>query len=236
VSGVVTFGVAVLFGGNPRRAAAATFLSDELPKLKVGLATLEDLVAHWDERTLNCRFAEVNRELLRADQKKALLEEATKNALMQKDGAAVQTVCKRDPEAVRLALGLDDRLREKNGVPAAFAAPGLYAALDTAAAPNTSLRGADAVIRRGLEYVDDDFDEYVAAEEAWLEAISALDTASYASGAADFGAIVSTEAGDSDRPGAGDARFLDDARRAAVKARAALAVIVGILDKAAAAA
>lgn len=230
-AGVFILGTAhlVLVQGG-RAGATVPFKSEDLKALEVGLEALNDLLMNWDEQTLNCNYAEVNSELLSSRRKSDLLEEAKKNALMQKEGTSIRRLCKRDPEKVRITLGLDSRLNAKSGVPSAFAAPGMYKSLNEASRTNSPLVNADRLIRRGLEVIDDKLEEYVAAEEEWLQAISALDSASYASGAADFGAIVSTSAiagstGD-------DARFLAEAKRAAVKARDALTVIVGILRNA----
>lgn len=185
--------------------------------LRRGLGELEDLVDNWEERTLNCNYAEVNNDLLGNDRKADLLIEAKKNALMTKDQGAVRRVCKRDPEQVRLVVGLDSKIKEKTGVPTAFStAP-------REVKKESSLIGADRLIRQGLDRVDpDNFEDYVEAQEAWLQAISAVDASSYASGAADIGAIISSTTGDS--------QFLDETRKSVVKARDALRIIVAILS------
>lgn len=216
---------------SDRAGAAVPFKSEDLKALEVGLEALNGLLANWDEETLNCNYAEVNSELLSSGRKSDLLAEAKKNALMQKEGTSIRRLCKRDPEKVRITLGLDTRLNAKSGVPSAFAAPGMYKSLNEASRTTSPLVNADRLIRRGLEVIDDKLEEYVAAEEAWLQAISALDSASYASGAADFGAIVSTSANAAGST-ADDARFLAEAKRAAVKARDALTIIVDILRNA----
>lgn len=179
--------------------------SNDVTQLKAGLDSIDDLLNNWNERTLNCRYAEVNKELLGT--KKELLEEASKNALMSKNA---KTVCKRDPEFVRIIFGLDT-VKKKNSVPAMFREVDLEM-------PTSTLVGADRLIRRNLGAVDD-IDAYVAAEEAWLEAMAALDTSSYASGAADFAAIV----------GGDSSAFLDDTRKATLAARDALRTIVSLL-------
>lgn len=188
-------------------ALASTAPASDLTQLKAGLAAIDDLVTNWKDRTLNCRYAEVNKELLRT--KKELLEEASKNALMSKNA---KTICKRDPEFVRVLLGLDT-VKKKNSVPAMFREVEVEM-------PTSTLVGADRLIRRNLVNVDD-VDAYVAAEEAWLEAMAAIDTSSYASGAADFGAIV----------GGDNSAFLDDTRKATLAARDALQIIVTLLEQ-----
>ena len=59
----------------PARAA-----DDDLPTLRRGLLDLEDLVQNWKERTTNCNYAEVNRDLLGSQNKAALLKQASENA------------------------------------------------------------------------------------------------------------------------------------------------------------
>ena len=198
----------------PWKVCAEDDLSSDLGKLKAGLIALEDLVTNWDERTLNCKYAEVNRELL--SKKKELLEEASKNALMSKSDTVTTTLCKRDPEAVRLLLGLDTNIKKKGGVPSAFADKGIYDA------PKAStLVGADRIIKRRLKDAND-FDAYVEAQEDWLRALSALDSSTYASGAADFSALIVASDGE-DRSGS---QLLNDAKRNAVQARDAIRIIV----------
>ena len=93
---------------------------DDLATLRRGLLDLEDLVQNWKERTTNCNYAEVNRDLLGSQNKAALLKQASENAAVAK-GSAVKTLCKRDPEAVRRILGLDGKLNAKS---APLLAPG----------------------------------------------------------------------------------------------------------------
>ena len=107
------------------------------------LPDLEALVDNWQERTVNCKYAEVNRGLLETSAKQELLVESTKNALVVKNSKAVKTLCKRDPEVVRQVMGLDGKLNAKGGPPAAFA-PGASREIKSAAAdPNSPLVDAD---------------------------------------------------------------------------------------------
>mgnify|MGYP004087414357 FL=1 len=214
----------------PRAAGAAADSTPaaDLALLRRGLADLEALVDNWQERTVNCKYAEVNRGLLETSAKQELLVESTKNALVVKNSKAVKTLCKRDPEVVRQVMGLDGKLNAKGGPPAAFA-PGASREIKSAAAdPNSPLVDADRMIKRGLKTIDDDLEAYIEAEELWLQAISTVDAASYTSGSADFGSIVSTASDGS----AKDSALLEDARRGAIQARDALRCIVGILAKA----
>ena len=227
--GLAVGAAAVLAPGGAAVGASDSSAAADLALLRRGLRDLEGLVDNWQERTVNCKYAEVNRNLLGASSKAELLEESKKNALIAKNSKAVQTLCKRDPEVVRQVLGLDGRLNQKGGPPAAFA-PGAFRETKAAAEdPNSALVDADRMIKRGLKVIDDDLDAYVEAEEAWLQAISAVDAASYTSGSADFGSIVSTASDGSTK----DSALLEDARRAAIQARDALRTIVRILNKAA---
>ena len=168
---------------------------------------IDELLRDWDAKTLNCNYAEVNRELL--SKKKELLEEASKNALMSK--TAIKTICKRDPEYVRLVLGFDSEVQKKSSVPTMFAEKRPEEQIVS------TLVGADSIIKRCLALADDT-DTYVAAEEDWLQAIAAADSATYAA-RRDFSSVVIASDDDNNTS-------LNDARRATAKARDALAIIV----------
>ena len=209
-------------GGAPAPARSAEGEGDAA-RLARGLRDLDALVGDWKGGTTDCRYADVNRRLLAADAKADLLREATTNALMNKSGASVTVSCRRDPEAARLVFGLDSKRRTQTG-PLLGRAPG------AAAAPvPDALRGADRAIARARRtLVDaDDLGAFVAAEEAWLEAVAALDGATYASGASDIGALGVASAGEG---AAGGAALLDGtARDSAVNARDALRTVVSLL-------
>ena len=50
---------------------------------------MDTLLANWEEMTTECNFGEVNRNLLEAKNKLALLEAAKTNALFNKDKTMV---------------------------------------------------------------------------------------------------------------------------------------------------
>ena len=50
--------------GLAAQLTPAQAADDDLPTLRRGLLDLEDLVQNWKERTTNCNYAEVNRDLL----------------------------------------------------------------------------------------------------------------------------------------------------------------------------
>lgn len=103
----------------PARASAAesSYSKADFTRLKRGLYQLEVLLDQWDEATLNCNYAEVNKDLLSSDNKQALLSAASESALFAK-GTTTKNICKRDPEVVRKVMGLTDSIRGKNGPPA----------------------------------------------------------------------------------------------------------------------
>ena len=142
---------------------------------------------------------------------------------MSKDSKAITTICKRDPEVVRLVLGLDSGLKKKASVPRMFDERTKEEREGPAASP---LVGADAALRRLRKTVDDDdLVDFIEAEEAWLSAVSAAASAAYASGVADFGAIVSTTQNSQ------DSALLKDSKDAVIRARDALRLLVAIVDK-----
>ena len=181
-------GAAATAGLAAQLAPPAYAADDDLPTLRRGLLDLEDLVQNWKERTTNCNYAEVNRDLLGSQNKAALLKQASENAAVAK-GSAVKTLCKRDPEAVRRILGLDGKLNAKS---APLLAPGAARQERlNAEDQNAALADADRMIRKGLEFTSD-LDGYVEANEKWLRAVSAIDSATYSSRSQDLGAVIST--------------------------------------------
>ena len=207
-------GAAASAGLAAQLAPPAHAADADLPTLRRGLLDLEDLVQNWKERTTKCNYAEVNRDLLGSQNKAALLKQASENAAVAK-GSAVKTLCKRDPEAVRRILGLDGKLNAKS---APLLAPGAARQERlNAEDQNAALADADRMIRKGLEFTSD-LDGYVEANEKWLRAVSAIDSATYSSRSQDLGAVISTTAG--------GAEVLDSALSSVVEARDALRVVV----------
>eukprot|EP00617_Octactis_speculum_P005464 CAMPEP_0185776514 /NCGR_PEP_ID=MMETSP1174-20130828/85918_1 /TAXON_ID=35687 /ORGANISM="Dictyocha speculum, Strain CCMP1381" /LENGTH=204 /DNA_ID=CAMNT_0028464495 /DNA_START=173 /DNA_END=787 /DNA_ORIENTATION=- len=192
---------------------------DDISRLKLGLAQLDILLADWDSATLNCKYAEVNKQLLEDKNKEALLDAATQNAMFDK--GSTKSICKRDPEIVRLVLGLTDKIKGKSGPPAMFATPGIYRTDET----EFYLVGADKLIEMGLKTLDDNFDAYVSAQERWIEAKSALNGMSYVSGVADLGAIL--QASDAKSPS--NSGYLDASKLYAEQCRDSLKIVVGLL-------
>ena len=62
-------GAAATAGLAAHLAPPARAADDDLPTLRRGLLDLEDLVQNWKERTTNCNYAEVNRDLLGSQNK-----------------------------------------------------------------------------------------------------------------------------------------------------------------------
>lgn len=69
-------------------------------RLRSGLDQLNFLLDHWEEATTNCNYVEVNKNLLRAENKAELLDAASKNVLFDKERSS-RGLCKRDAEAIR---------------------------------------------------------------------------------------------------------------------------------------
>ena len=210
-------GAAAAAGLAVQLAPPALAADDDLATLQRGLLDIEDLVQNWKERTTNCNYAEVNRELLGSQNKQALLKQASENAAVSK-GNAVKTLCKRDPEAVRLILGLDGKLNAKN---APLLAPGAGRQERLNAEDRKApLADSDKMIKKGLEYVSD-LDAYVDATETWLQSIASIDSATYSSRSQDMAAIT----------GQGDAQVLDSALANVICARDALRTVVQLRKK-----
>jgi hypothetical protein len=117
----------------PAHAKAATATTNPLPELVEAQTTLGLLLDNWKRATVDCTFADVPRELLEQKNKELLLEKAATNALFDKS-ASIET-CKTTNRIVRDYLGV------------------------TGKGP---LVGMDKKLKRGMEYLDDDLDSYVA--------------------------------------------------------------------------
>jgi hypothetical protein len=74
--------------------------ADNLELLRSALRSIDELFAGWAERTTNCKFGEVRRELLETQNKEALLKAAETMALFDKEKTMV-TLCKRDPSPIQ---------------------------------------------------------------------------------------------------------------------------------------
>ena len=206
----------------------------DLARLKLGLKQLSQLLDNWNEATLNCNYAEVNRGLLATENKEELLDAASTSALFNK-GKTMKTLCKRDAEVVRSIMGVASEKLTKAGPPAAFAAKGLYASLDQQNEINNArpLTGIDPVIKRGFKAVEDP-ESYLDAMERWAQAKAGLVATSYASGVADFSSIMAAEGDAGDGSGEGDTSsdpsYLESSRKYCIEARAALQDIVVLLS------
>ena len=204
----------------PTRAAQPTE-EEDLGRLREGLRQLTILLENWDEATLNCKYAEVNRELLTADKKEELLDAASKSVLFNK-GNATKTLCKRDAEIVRYVMGVGGEKNKKSGPPVMFAARGIY---DKDKEMPQPLLNVEPVIKRGFLYLSDNQDAYLEASENWSRAKSGLSANSYASGVADMSSIISTSEGKDE-----SSSYLETSRKFAVAAKEALGEIVQLLE------
>lgn len=80
--------------------------ADNLELLKSALRSIDELFASWADRTTNCKFGEVRRELLETQNKEALLKAAETMALFDKEKTMV-TLCKRDPSPIQDVMNGD---------------------------------------------------------------------------------------------------------------------------------
>lgn len=145
---------------HPAPAAAAAQVAmdkGDLRRLVRGLQEVEFLLAHWDEKTVYCNFAEFKRELLLPENKKALLQAAASTGLLDYDKSATMNVrCRADPEVVRAFLGLTS--------------------------DNLLLTQAEGLMLRpsSVERVDPDvIDTYQEAVEKYSRAVSSVDALGY---------------------------------------------------------
>jgi hypothetical protein len=81
----------------PMRAPAAELMLEPIiRKLKGALSGLDDLLDNWQEYTIDCRFADVDRSLLESKNKAQLLKAATTNALFDKTNAVSRKCAQHD--------------------------------------------------------------------------------------------------------------------------------------------
>ena len=215
--------------------AAADNSSADTVRLRQGLDQLSFLLDHWVEATTNCKYAEVNKELLSAENKEELLDAAAKSVLFDKSKTS-KALCKRDAEALRFVMAVGGNKNAKSGPPVMFAQRGMYASVNGAGAMSSGpqpLLNADSAIQRGFARLQDEGaqDEYLVAMETFSAAKSALAAASYASGVADFSSVVAAQDLSTDANSGGvDTSFLESARVSAVAAQEALVTIVRLLE------
>ena len=81
--------------------ASATTAEEDVERLRKALSLLGELDRQWPELTLDCRYGEMKRELLSAENKERLLVEASSTS----KAASTVTVCKTSGVQVRKVLG-----------------------------------------------------------------------------------------------------------------------------------
>mmetsp|Transcript_66505 Transcript_66505/g.110588 ORF Transcript_66505/g.110588 Transcript_66505/m.110588 type:complete len:225 (+) Transcript_66505:3-677(+) len=86
----------------PTQAAAS--INSPKAQLQGALQVLETVIERWDELTLECNYADVDRELLATANKKKLLEKAGGN--YQKDSSVVKNTCRSSGAPIRQYMGL----------------------------------------------------------------------------------------------------------------------------------
>mmetsp|Transcript_20235 Transcript_20235/g.64645 ORF Transcript_20235/g.64645 Transcript_20235/m.64645 type:complete len:217 (-) Transcript_20235:175-825(-) len=128
--------------------------AEEVERLRSADGLIRKLKSHWQDLTIDCRYGEMRRELLSAENKERLLAEASSTS---KSGTTV-TVCKSSGVQVRKVLG-------------------------TTAESSLSRMGAllerPALLQRVPE---DSLEAYQAASEQLQQALAAADGAAYLAG------------------------------------------------------
>ena len=82
-------------------SAAAAEPADDVALLRRGLYALDDLLSHWTEATVDCRYGEIKRELLAAENKAELIAKANSTS----KASTTVTVCKSSGAQIRRTLG-----------------------------------------------------------------------------------------------------------------------------------
>ena len=192
---------------NFHNNAIAAVETTELSRLKIGYNQLRILLRDWDERTNYCVFGEIKKELLSADNKQELIEEAKFGSTLDKNPATVNIKCKRDPEVVRQFLGLGNE-------PVA-----------------SYLKNAELLLKKPstLELVDpDNIDKYFDALENFSQSMAAADGLSYAA-RTDYSSTENTTKGDTSMKGSSKEDYLAKTKTAVANVLANLNIIVDIL-------
>jgi hypothetical protein len=152
---VCSFAFASLSIHNQPVTAADSY--DDVSRLKKGLREISYLLDHWDEKTTYCNFGEVQKDMLKTENKKQLLIAASKLSFFDYDKSATMNVmCRKDPLAVRAFLGLTKE--------------------------NPTLSRADVLMKKQstVGLIDENkIEEYFDAVEQYTQAISEVDGLTY---------------------------------------------------------
>lgn len=181
---------------------AINYDSNDITRLKQGLREVHYLVDNWETKTVFCNYGEVQRDMLRPENKKMLLKAAAETGLLDYDKSATMvTMCKKDPMLVRALLGLTP--------------------------DNLSLNRAELLMKKSstVDRVDsDDIDGYFEAVEAYTRAVADVDSLTYGA-RADYG---STEIflKENSKSVTSSKDYLEQSRASVVAAKNALEIIV----------
>jgi hypothetical protein len=191
----------------------------------LGLNQLSLVVENWNEATLNCNYADLNKDLLAIGSKQEFLDAASKSVLFNKDQVST-TLCKRDAETLRYIMGVGGEKNQKSGPPAMFANRGIYDRVQSFPRP---LLNIESIMKLALGEIDEDEDIFLDAMEEWSSAKSALSATSYASGVADFSSIIADSS--SYESNEIDSSLLGSSRASAIRAQKALLCMLQVLEK-----
>lgn len=197
-------------------SSSISFKDKEVQRWRRGLQQLNDLLAHWDDKTTYCNYGEFQNELLTKDQKEQLIEKVKESkGLLDYDKSATMKVrCRRDPEMVRAYFGY----KPDNN-------PTLY---------NAELNMLKKEIVNSIE--DGDLlEEYITTVESFTSAKAEVNTLSYEA-RTDFASQQTFSPADmkariSDQRSGGRKDYLAQCKESAAKARDALEKILQILQQ-----
>jgi hypothetical protein len=134
---------------------SACAADDDLKRLQRGLVDLDNLLLQWVDLTTDCRFGEIRRELLEANNKQQLLEEASSTS----KASTTVTLCRTNAQVVRRAIGTSQ--------------PGPLSKIG-------ALLQQPALIDSLVD--DEAFEKYQETSERLQAAITAADAAAYSAG------------------------------------------------------
>lgn len=202
-SGLISF-FSIVFAVIPilNHPVSATEAFDDISRLKKGLREISYLLDNWDEKTTYCNFGEVQKDILKTENKKKLLIAAAKTSFFDYDKSATMNVmCRKDPLVVRAFLGLTKE--------------------------NPTLSRVDVLLKRPstVELVNESkIDEYFDAVEQYIQAVAEVDTLTY--GARVDYSSTETSSKDDIASKTSDRDYLQQSKASVGKVKSALEIIV----------
>lgn len=174
---------------------------NDVARLKRGLKEISYLLDNWEEKTTYCNFGELQRDLLKTENKDKLLIAAAENSVFDYNKSATMNVmCRKDPLVVRAFVGLSDE--------------------------NPTLNRAESLMRKPstIELIDEDnIDQYFEAVEDFSRAISEVDSLTYGA-RSDYATTETFAKGDTSKSSEKD--YLQQSKKGVMKLKNALEKIV----------